>query len=850
MKALRILLVVMAAWVAWAGEGWRRPFALYGPDQGLPSGGIMCIAQDADGFIWLGTEHGLLRYEGGRCSRWTRDQGLPSDHVEHLFALKDGGLWVSTAQGLVRFRNGQVEPTRFAGEEGFPGLRAMAEDPFGRLWVATRKGLFLQSQGLDFVRHPRAPAGEALALANGRAGTMLVGTDLGLTSFTPYGIGETWTEAQGLPKGGAALVGEDGTGRLWVCSGRTLVVKEAGAARFSDQSRLMKAAATPFGAFFKDRDGALWLSTLKGALRLNGTEASLLDESAGLPMRWVGEVFRDREDGLWILGTTIARLQGEDRVWNHPLSTGSSGELVWSILRHPQGDLLVGTDDGVIRMMASGNRRIPGTEGCRINGMTVDRSGVLWMVGATGPALWLRPDEGRARVAPLGALGTGLNSVMTDASGQVWAGHVRQGILRWNPGEKRLIQVVGPDGKRAKTLCAFQIREDASGRLWVASTLGLHLREKGGGWRLFTEQDGLLPFGLHGLAFLPDGSAWIHPIEPQGIMRIRIDRDKVTVLDRRHAGQGLSSDLVYAVGVDPLGRTWVTTDQGFDCLDTQVHVGRRQGIISEDCNLLALLPERDRIWVGTSAGLVRYEAHVDEPKLVGPVPHILQVTLGDRLIEGPATSLGSIQPEQATLGFRVAVPTYQHEGQLKLQVRMVGLQESWRDLEAPVTRYSHLPGASYRFEARAAQPNGSFGPPVSLSFKVLPAWWGTWWARSLWGLAGLGFILLIVRLRVAKLARRKAELEIQVEERTWELQNRNQELTDALGKVKQLSGLLPICASCKKIRDDRGYWNQLEHYFSEHTEVGFSHGICPECADTLYPGARSRRARQSSEPER
>jgi YesN/AraC family two-component response regulator len=61
------------------------------------------------------------------------------------------------------------------------------------------------------------------------------------------------------------------------------------------------------------------------------------------------------------------------------------------------------------------------------------------------------------------------------------------------------------------------------------------------------------------------------------------------------------------------------------------------------------------------------------------------------------------------------------------------------------------------------------------------------------------------------------------------------ELQDALDRVKTLSGLLPICASCKKIRDDEGYWNQLEAYIQEHSDVVFSHGLCPECAKKLYP---------------
>lgn len=849
-KVWRIAVVALAmvlGCTALASDGWHRPFVLLGPDQGIPNGGIVCMAQDADGFIWLGTESGLLRYEGGQCRKWTRKDGLPSDTVDRLLAIPGGGLWVSTAQGLARFKQGRIEAVPFESPAKFPGIHAMALDGSGHLWAATEKGLLVQRSDLDFQRHTYAYQGQVVSVFSGRAGSMHVGTEHGLVTFHQDGAIDAWTTMEGLPAAGAKLVGEDGTGRVWVCSGRTLVMKVSGGARFTDQSWMLKAGVTPYGSFLKDQDGALWLPTLKGAVRLFGEQPILLDAAAGLPMRWVRNVFRDREGGLWILGTALARLQGDDRVWNHPLTAAPSGEIVWSMLRDSRGDLLVGTDDGVVRMGASGPVRIPGTEGHRVKGLAFDRSGLLWMVGTTGPTLWLAPGSKKAIVAPLGEKGTGLNTVMVDATGQIWIGHSRLGILRWDASRRRLMEEVGPKPFPSGALGAFRIQQDASGRLWAATSQGLYLRHQAGAWRLFTEKDGILPFGLHGLAFLPDGSAWIHSREPQGLMRIRIEGDQVTVLDRRRAGQGLHSDMIYAMGVDPQGRTWVTTDQGFDCLDTRVHVGRREGVISEDCDLLALLTEKDHIWVGTSAGLVRYEAGKDEPSLEPPVPQILHVVKGDQRLDGPLGTFGPVGPKEANLGFRVAVPSYRHEGLLKIQVRLVGLEEAWRDLDAPLTRYQALPGGTYRFEARAAQPDGGYGRVVSLSFQVMPRWWRTWWAQMVWGLCAVGLTVVIVRLRVASLAQSKAELEGVVAERTEELRNRNDELTDALGKVKQLSGLLPICASCKKIRDDRGYWNQLEHYISEHSEVGFSHGICPDCVETMFPGRAIRQARIASE---
>ena len=829
-------------------QDWHRPFAVMGPVQGLPNGGATCLAQDADGFLWLGTENGLLRYESGQCTRWTRADGLPSDYVDHLVPIQGGGLWVSTVRGLVRFQGGRLEAAHFETSTATPVLHAMAADASGHLWAATNQGLFVQAQDLDFRLHPRSPGGQLLTVISGRMGSMYVGSDHGLFRFLADGSVESWDARQGLPQTGVTLVQEDGAGRLWACTKQTLVMKEPGAAKFTDQSRLLPARITPNGVFFRDADGSLWLPTLMGGVHLQDAKALRLDASSGLPMRWVRSVFRDREGGLWILGPNLARLQGSDRVWNQPLVTGPTGVLVWSMLRDAQGRLLVGTDDGVVRMGPSGVQRIPGTEGHRIKGLALDSSGLLWMVGTTGAALWLPPGAMNAKIAPLGKLGFGLNTVMSDSSGRIWLGHPRLGLLRWDASRRCLVPEEGARGPLPGSQSVFRIREDASGRIWAASSLGLLVREGSGRWHLLTEKQGILPFGLYGMAFLPDGSAWIHSTEPQGLMRIRFDGGKVSILEHRQVGEGLHSDRIYAVDVDPHGHTWVSTDQGIDCLDARVHVGCLEGMLSEDCGIQALLAEREHIWVGTSSGLVRYDVGARELPAEAPRPQILRVMKGEQRLEAPLDSFGPVGPRESSLAFRVAVPTYRHEGQLRIQVRLVGIEEAWRNLDAPLARYPALPGGTYRFEARAAQPDGSFGPIVTLAFKVLPPWWRTWWAISLWGLGAAGAILLIFRLRMAALAKSKAELETLVAQRTEELRYRNVELTDALGRVKQLSGLLPICASCKKIRDDRGYWNQLEHYITDHSEAGFSHGICPDCAKTLYPGFANRNENRGPGP--
>lgn len=842
MARKRVALALALAVLSLAAEGWQRPFSLVGSDQGLPAGSITSLTQDSEGFLWLGTESALLRYEGRRSRRWTREDGLPSGLVHRVLPAREGGVWVATLKGLVRVREGRIEPPRFGVQGALVAAEALTVDGEGRLWVLTSEGLFVQEEGLQFRLRAAHPPGRSFSLGAGFGGVMHLGTEAGLLSYLPNGEVQAWGPAQGLPSAGVAMVVEDGSGRIWAGSGGTLTMREREGSRFLDQSSRLGGSLSPNSIPFLERDGSVWLPTQSGAVHLTGARTERIDAKGGLPFRWVRTVLRDQEGTLWILGPILARLQGGGNLWNHSLGRGTSGEVVWSILRERQGALLAATDNGALRLDGLAIGRIAGTGGRRIKSLARDQAGTLWMVSTIGPTLWLKRGSSQAITAPLGDLGFSVNHVMEDSQGRIWLGHTGQGILRWDAETQRLVKELGPPG--AGKLGAFRLREDARGRIWAATTAGLYVRDLQGRWQRFTEREGLRSDALYGLAFQTDGTAWLFYQEAQGLTRVRLDGEKLTVLEHRGSGQGLQSDHVFAVEVDEYNHVWASTDQGVDRLEPRLHLGRHQGMVSEDCAIQALLAEPGRLWVGTAAGLMRYETDYQRPEMAPPKVHLVEVSLGPRRLEPPYGNLTAIPQREATVAFQVALPSYLDEGGTALQVRLLGLEDTWRVPESANVRYPGLPGGPYRFEARAVTAEGTVGPVTHLDFEVRPVWWHTWWAQSLAALGLLGLGAAIYRLRVAALARSKEALEILVTSRTEELRRRNEELSTALGRVKQLSGLLPICASCKKIRDDKGYWNQLEHYFSEHSGVGFSHGICPDCASTLYPGHRGSRSKQ------
>lgn len=135
--------------------------------------------------------------------------------------------------------------------------------------------------------------------------------------------------------------------------------------------------------------------------------------------------------------------------------------------------------------------------------------------------------------------------------------------------------------------------------------------------------------------------------------------------------------------------------------------------------------------------------------------------------------------------------------------------------------YTNLDPGEYVFRVKGSNNDGIWNETgTSIRIIITPPLWKTRWFYGLIIIFVAGFVFGLYRWRVWQLLRREKELKIRVDE--------------AVARIKVLGGLIPICSKCKNIRDDKGYWNQLEQYINEHSEATFSHGLCPKCQQELY----------------
>ena len=774
-------------------------FKTYGPEQGLMEPALMTLVQDAAGFIWIASENGLIRYDGTRFRKWTEAEGLPSAYIEDLEVIPGGGLWVCTHRGVARFQDGQSTPLLKDGKpfEVRGGLMKLGAD--GSLWMLREDGLYRQSgtQGVERVPGPPPGWGKALATRPG-TGSLFLAVGNGLWERTRDGSLE---QLDLPPVDSIQALAVDGHGRLWVVGAHTLRYQDPAELEFHDVSAWLPAG--PFlGCIIKPYpDGSLAIPTNAGLLRVRGGEHDLIDAAQGLPCKWTVSSMVDREGNLWVAGPRIYKLLGQGYVRSFSAADGLPSDLVWCSYRSTDGRVWAGTAEGLALLGPKGWSKVPGTDGLSVCSLVQDPQGRLWIGSNNGVPLCLEPGSSkptdqafrRFRLTGTGApMPTRSTALAFDQGGNLWVVDPSHGVyhLDLQAGTIEAQDVTGTGRNNGARFLAV----DAQDRVWVATKEGLSLKDAAG-WHHWSGADGLGADRLQGLVPVPDGSCWLLYMESLGMRRVKLQDGRFQVVEVRDAAHGLGSDRVYSAAQDRQGTLWVGHSRGVDRIrgGEILHLGQGGGMPGEDCsgNAMMVEPGGD-VWVGTSTGLAHILAG-HQPSLPKPIPvAILQVQRGKALLNPPFAPLPPLSHRDGTVEFHFSSLTFLDEHSVQYQVRLIGLEEEWRNSEVPQARYAALPAGQYRFEVRAAYPGQPYGPAASYEVEVLAPWWRSWSIELLSILAGLALVGLFLRWRLRTLARQKEKLARLVGQRTSELLKANLALEKANLALKAQSLTDPL----------------------------------------------------------
>ena len=252
--------------------------------------------------------------------------------------------------------------------------------------------------------------------------------------------------------------------------------------------------------------------------------------------------------------------------------------------------------------------------------------------------------------------------------------------------------------------------------------------------------------------------------------------------------------------------------------------GTADGLRSTKCNgscqPAGIRANDGKLWIPTMKGV----AIIDPAKLTinkTPSPVFIEHAFFDKHAVQIDSNL-QMGPGQGDLELHYIALSYAAPKLLRFKYILVAFDKDWINADTRrVAYYTNISPGKHTFKVTACNKNGVWNETgASFAFILQPHFYESWWFYGLVTLIVVGAGFGMYRLRVWQLLARERELTIRINEAT--------------AKIKTLDGLIPICANCKKIRDDKGYWDQLEGYIQSHTEAKFSHGVCPECAEKLY----------------
>jgi ligand-binding sensor domain-containing protein len=760
----------------------------WGTEQGFPRGPVYAITQTNDGYLWIGVEAGLLRFDGWKFELMHDPSGaFVLSSILGLAADKDGSLWVSLRdRSLIHYRNGAFEDA-FSRAEPPDSITAMSVSRHGELLAAKMQfGAFTYRDGIfkllaGAIGVPRSPI---ISVAQTGDDAIWLGTR-GSGLFRLQG-GITSPITQNLPDPKINCLLPDGVKDLWIGTDNGLVRWNG------EQLTAQGVPATLHGlqilAMTKDRDANIWIGTgSSGLLRLNAQGLSRLENAkSNEAYEAITAVFEGREGNLW-----IGSANGIERLRDSAFVTYSAPEGVPT-----EGSNPVFVDPENRAWFAPVNGGLWWLQGDRrgkISTGNIDKD-IVYSIAGAGNDVWLGRQRGgltrlrtengafaaQTYTKADGLAQNSVYSVYQTRDGAVWAGTLSGGVSRVY--RKNFTTYTIADGLASNTVAS--ILEGSDGTMWFATPTGLSSLSKDH-WRTFSYSDGLPSENINCL--LEDSSGVIWAGTTGGLAYRKSSRFEVPA----QLPASLREQIL-GLAEDKYGSFWIATSTHVlrvkraallrgdlaagDIREFGLTDGLR-GVEGVKRHRSVVTDSPGRIWFSLNRGI----SVVDPARLTNssaPAKANIQIITADGAEIERKDSI-KIPPGRRRIVFGYSALILSVPERVRFRYRLEGFDHDWSEPAAGREAvYTNLGPGSYRFRVMASNPDGVWSPEeASVAFDVNPAVWQTWWFRAGILLACLLAALAMYRLRLRRLT---AELNVRFEERLAERTRIAQELHDTL----------------------------------------------------------------------
>jgi signal transduction histidine kinase/ligand-binding sensor domain-containing protein len=737
------------------------------------------LAQTADGYLWIGTAAGLVRFDGVRFVPWASPNGemLPSDQIHSLLGASDGSLWIGTAKGLARWKDGIL--TKY--QNLITSTWGIVEDHDSDIWIARwdtddGPGPLCRIRNTDvrcFGQNDGIPLRNATGLALDSSGNFWISGNEGLCKWKP---GSPSLFLQDLTQRGY-LMGVHGLSvidenHVWIGLQQpngNIQLQEYEQGKWTAHP-LSKTQGPPPStlALFRDRGGALWIGTARdGVFRTVGDKTDRFSSIDGLSGDSVLRFFQDREGTLW-----VATARGIDSfrdlpVVSYSIKEGIASDVSSTVLASHDGGVWIGGAEALSFLKqgeVSAFRTDHGLPGRDITTMSEDHRGRLW-IGIDSSLAVL--DQGRflpIRKPDGSSLGI-VFGITEDTAGNQWA--ITDGKLF------RIENLIVQSEISFPQKC-FSIARDSKEGVWLSCGDGdlVHY---------YSDRSDTFPrvSPTYMRQLMPDPSGGLWAVSDDGLIWWN-NNSSVTMATRN----GLPCNELYAAVKDEAGALWIYARCGLLSIaaselarwrrnpSVQVKVEALDVYDGVQPGITPLQPQGTssldgRLWFVNNTLVQTFDPR-NWPKNALP-PNVVVERVAAKDVSYPIQHglklpglIRNLEIDYTALSF--VVPQ-----KVRFRYMLEGKDTSWQEAGARrAAFYTDLGPGAYRFRVIACNNDGVWNEAgASLQFSVLPAYYQTIWFHTLFVAAFLGTLLALHRLRLYQQARQfNAQLEARVAERT------------------------------------------------------------------------------------
>jgi signal transduction histidine kinase len=758
-------------------------------EDGVFAGAPNAITQTTDGYVWIGTQAGLTRFDGVRFVSWRPPEGkeLPSSRINSLLGARDGSLWIGTAMGLARWRNGEL--TNYSDPTG--SIMAILEDRAGTIWIARAnisdtKGPLckVKDTGLRcYGRDDGVTVPYAVALANDSLGNVWLAGGA-MVSRWPPSSADTYVPAVLNPaenfNGVVALAGGPDES-VWV--GLVHAGKGGGLQQLAHGTWRpfitpeFDASTLEVTALLVDRDSSLWVGTLnQGIYRIQGNKVDHFRSSDGLSGDAVSGLFQDREGNIWIVTSRGIDDFHDIRVASFSTRQGLSADQVNSVLASRDGTVWIGNYNLDVLRLSKITSIQPrnGLPGREMTSLLEDRAGRLWVGTDEELSVYERGKFTKIHTRDGSPLGT-VRAMTEDVDGSIWV------ATRSNENRDRLLRIQGlgirEEISSPQLPFPNALAGDPHGGVWLGLERGDLARYRNGQMEFFSLNQSPHGAPVHGLLVNSDAS--VLAVTTAGL--VGWQNGKVQSLTVRN---GLPCDVIYALISDrkatlwlyaacgliaipnaELQRWWKSPDTTVKSRLFDVFDGARP--MSTPFQPNASESPDGRLWFANQNVVQMIDpAHLDSNPILPPV-HVEEI-IADHKNYAPRDGL-RLPALTRDLEIDYTALSFVAPQKVRFRYKLESHDSVWQD---PGTRrqafYANLRPGNYRFRVIACNNDGVWNEEgVTLAFSVAAAWYQTWWFRGASLAVFLALLWALYQLRLRQLAQQfNITLEARVNERT------------------------------------------------------------------------------------